>query len=399
MPAKARRPGGGIQVSQPAYNTRMACLPRLLRHSASMTVATPYCTLARIAVLAVALHTASVLAQAGRSDAQPLPNPILNPGAPWWFEGFVVQAPVGVHWASFSKDGKSAELGRKYDDERSAAIVIESVRFDDGILREDDLLRVTRRAESTPSEPQAMKLLDYAQQASTPKGVLCVRALARFDDRRSRYETPGTLVVHSRRCVRPDRPEIVVTLRFAERIAQPDAAATLTDAAEEFFSGLRFVPPASPALAQARTAIGNERGQEAIGLLQPAADDGDTEAALFLGTVYLYGSGIDADYAAARKYLELAAQDGRRDALYNLGAIYDKAIGVPRDAQQALKWFGLAADQRDAQAQLNLALLHLHGDGVPRDFPAAEQWLRRAAGNGSKRAQGILASGRWKPPE
>ncbi|MCW5621294.1 MAG: sel1 repeat family protein [Burkholderiales bacterium] len=364
-----------------------------------MTIPVPCRMLAGIVAVALALHAASALAQTGSGGSEPLPNPVLNPGSPWWFEGFVVQAPAGEDWASFSKDGRSAELGRKYDDGCSAAIVIDSMRFDDGILREDDLLRVTRRAESTPSEPRSMKLLDYAQHASTPKGVLCVDASARFDDQRSQYDAPGTLVVYSRRCVRPDRPEIVVALRFAERIAQPDAAATLADAATAFFASLRFVPPPSPVLAQARTAIGNERGQEAIDLLQPAADEGDTEAALFLGTAYLYGSGIAADYDAARKYLELAAQDGRRDALYNLGAIYDKAIGVPRDAQQALKWFGLAADQRDAQAQLNLALLHLHGDGVLTDFRTAEQWLRRAAGNGSKRAQGILASGRWKPPE
>jgi len=354
----------------------------------------------RLAVLAAILCAGSALAQqTGKPAEEPLPNPILNPGAPWWFESFVVRAPQGEDWASFSKDAKSAELGKKYDDGRTAAIVIDTVRFDDSILREDDLLRVTRRAESAPPEPRAMKLLDYRQDASTPKGVLCVRATARFDDRRAQYDAPGTLIIESRRCVRPDRPETVVTLRFAERIAQPDAQAGLTADAERFFDGLRFVPPASPVIASARNAIGNERGQEAVDLLKPAADDGDTEAAMFLGTVYLYGTGIAADYDAARRYLETAAQDGRRDALYNLGSIYDKAIGVARDPGQAIKWFGLATDQRDAQAQLNLALFHLRGDGVDQDSKAARDWLERAAGNGNKRAKGILASGRVEQPK
>ena len=347
--------------------------------------------------LVAALFAASALAQQpGKRDEEPLPNPILHPGAPWWFESFVVQAPDGEDWASFIKDARSAELGKKYDDGRTAAILIDSVRFDADIQRADALLRVTRRAETAPPEASTMTLVDYRQEASSPKGVLCVRATARFDDRRARYDGPGTLVVESRRCVLPDRPEIVATLRFAERIPAPDAQPALGDVAEHFLASLRFVPPASAAVVQARNAIGNERGQEAIDLLQPAAEDGDTEAAMFLGTVYLYGTGIAPDYDAARKYLEMAAQDGRRDALYNLGSIHDKAIGVPRDAKLAMRWFGLAADQRDAQAQLNLALFHLHGDGVPRDLQAAREWLERAAGNGNKRARGILASDRLR---
>jgi TPR repeat protein len=357
--------------------------------------------LPRSALVILCLCASIALAQqpARKKDEEPLPNPILHPAAPWWFESFVVQAPPGEDWASFTKDGKSAELGKKYDDGRTAAIVIESVRFDDNILREEDLLRVARRAESAPPEARTMKLLDYSQEASTPKGTLCVRGTARFDDRRAQYDVPGTLIIHSRRCVRPDRPEIVATLRFAERTPQTDAQPGLTDIAEQFLGSLRFVPPASAAVAQARNSIGNERGQEAVDLLKPAADEGDTEAAMFLGTVYLYGTGIAPDYESARKYLEMAARDGRRDALYNLGTIYDKAIGVARDTREAIKWFGLAADQRDPQAQLNIALLHLHGDGVDKDLKTSEAWLKRSAGNGNKRAQGILAGGRLKQPD
>lgn len=354
----------------------------------------------RIALLAAALCASAAPAQdtGGRAE-EPLANPVLNPGTPWWFESFVVLMPEGEDWASFSKNSMSAELGRKYEDGRSVAIVIDTARFDRGIVRTEDLLRATRRAETVPAEPRGMKLLDYSQEASTPKGVLCVRATARFEDRRARYDQPGTLVIASRRCVRPDRPEMVVTLRFAERIALADAQPGLAAAAERFLESLRFIAPASPAVAQARISIGNERGQEALDLLRPAADEGDTEAAMLLGTVYLYGNGIQPDYDAARRYLEMAAKDGRRDALYNLGSIHDKAIGVPRDTRQAIRWFSLAADQRDAQAQLNLALFHLHGDGMERDLGAARQWLERAAGNGNKRARGILASGRLGQPD
>jgi hypothetical protein len=274
--------------------------------------------------------------------------------------------------------------------------VVEGRVFADSILRAEDLLELTRREQSALPDPGAMALLDYAQEAFTPKGVLCVRSSARFDDRRPQYAQRGVLVVRGLSCARPDRPEMVVSLRFAERFAGVDGEPQLTPLADAFLGSLRFVPPGGALLAQARDAVGNKHGAQAVNLLRPAADEGDAEAALFLGNIYLYGSGVPEDFGAARRYLEVAARQGRVDALYNLGSIYDKAIGVPRDPQQAMRWFGLAADQRDPQAQLNLALFYLRGDGVEKDVERAEQWLRRAAGDGSKRAQGILASGRYK---
>ena len=348
----------------------------------------------RLALAAAALCAGAALAQP--RTAEPLPNPILAPGAPWAFDGFLVEAPGEAGWASLSKDAKSAELGRKYDNGNSAAAVVDTRRFQDSILRAEDLLAITRRGQAAPPEPGAMRLLDYAQEAITPKGALCVRSIARFEDRRAQYAQPGVLLVRALSCARPDRPEIVVNLRFAERMAGSGDQPGLTTLAEAFLASLRFVAPGGALLAQAREAVGSKRAQAAVELLAPAADAGDGEAALFLGNIYLYGSGVPADPQAARKYLDRAAREGRIDALYNLGAMYDKAIGVPRDAPQAMEWFTRAADQRDAQAQLNLALLYLSGEGVEKDLKRAEEWLRWAAGNGSKRAQGILASGRYK---
>ncbi|HZP89003.1 MAG TPA: tetratricopeptide repeat protein [Burkholderiales bacterium] len=330
-----------------------------------------------------------------KPSEEPLPNPILAPGAPWAFDGFIVNAPSGEDWASFSKDMRSAELGKKFDDGHSAAVVIVSRRYDDSIGNEKQLLAIVRREESAPPEPKFMKLMDFADEAYSPKGALCARSKARFEDRRPQYSAPGTLAIRSITCARPDRPEIVVALRFAERFTEDDGP-KLGELAEQFLDGLRFVVPAGALIARARDAVGNKRTEEAVATLAPAAAQGDSEAALFLGNIYLYGSGVGQDLDAARKYLELAARDGRRDALYNLGAIYDKGIGVERNVQEAIKWFTRAADQRDAQAQLNLALFYMHGDGVPKDLRTAEEWLRRAAGNGNKRAAGMLASGRFK---
>jgi TPR repeat protein len=338
-----------------------------------------------------------LLLAAGATAAQPRggdgePNPIQVPGANWHFDAFVVTIPDGEDWASFSKSARSAELGKKFADGRTAAVVVESTRYEQSLLREEDLLRVVRRQQATPADPASMRLTTYTQEAITPKGVLCARTQARFEDRRPQYPVPGALVVAGLSCARPDRPEVLVSLRFAERFDGAEASPALTEPAQRFLASLRFLPPPGAAITEARNAVGNKRSDEAVALLRPAADEGDTQAALFLGNLYLYGTGIESDPAAARRYLEIAAQSGHPDALYNLGAIYDKAIGVVRDVPAAMQWFARAADQRDPQAQLNLAIFHLRGDGVPKDAKLAEQWLRRAAGNGSARARGMLAT-------
>src|SRR5262249_35893856 len=191
-------------------------------------------------------------------------------------------------------------------------------------------------------------------------------------------------------------PDVVVTLSYAQRAALSDWTAEAKESAQMFADSLRFLPSNPKVVEEAGLIVRGETPQDAVGLLAPLAQEGDVEAAVFLGNLYLYGRKMGADYEAARKWLEIGAKDGRADAMYNLGAMYDKAVGMPRDVATAIKWFTLAADQRDAPAQLNIALLYLNGDGVPKDIATAELWLKRAAGNGSKRAEGILAHGKYK---
>ena len=350
-----------------------------------MTLRSLLCT-----ALAVTITAFAPGARAASDPAADQPNPILVPGAPWYFEGFVVEVPDGEDWASFSKSLTAAELGRKFSDGRTAAVVVETKQFDDTVVKAEDLLRVTRRLHAAAPDPAAMKLASFEQDAVTPKGVLCAQSVARFEDRRPQYEAPGALVVRSLSCVRPDRPDRLVSLRFAERFAGVDGAPALTAQADRFLASLRFLPPDGATVSTARGAIANRRSKDALDLLQPAAEQGDVEAQLFLANLYLSGTGVEPDPALARTWYEAAARTGNRDALFNLGAIYDKAIGVQRDPAEALKWFTRAADQRDPKAQLNLAIFHMKGDGVPKDQAVAEQWLRRAAANGSTRATNML---------
>ncbi len=329
------------------------------------------------------------------AQTEPLPNPIQVPGAPWYFDSFIVDAPREEGWASFSKDGKSAELGKKYADGHTAAAIVEARKLQEPVTSQDALLAIVKQTSAASPEP-GTRLVDYTTQIITPKGLLCARSAARFEDRREQFDQSGTLQVRGLTCVRPDRPEIVVGLRFAERTQAGALAPGADDVGEQFLGSLRFTPISFDLISQARSEVGKKNAVEAVRLLQPAAEEGDGEAALFLGNILLYGSGGAEDVQGARKWLEIAAGQGRIDAIYNLGAIYDKGLGVPRNPGEAIKWFTLAADQRDPTSQLNLALFYLKGDGVDKSLPTAELWLKRSANNGGKRAQGILASGAYK---
>ena len=109
------------------------------------------------------------------AQIEPLPNPIQAPGAPWYFDSFIVDAPREEGWASFSKDAKSAEMGKKYDDGHTAAAIVEAHKFQEPVAspgrsarhREADERRQPRAGH------QAGRLL--RQRFSRPRAC-CARA-------------------------------------------------------------------------------------------------------------------------------------------------------------------------------------------------------------------------------
>jgi len=86
------------------------------------------------------------------------------------------------------------------------------------------------------------------------------------------------------------------------------------------------------------------------------------------------------DFATAMKELTPLAQQGNADAQIFLGKMYMSGQGVPKDADLALKWFKAAADEGNAEGQFFLGAMYL----LPsKDIPQGLKWLRlfRAAGN------------------
>ena len=234
--------------------------------------------------------------------------------------------PTDAGWYSTAKDGHYADLAKDYASTK-AALVVETQKLEENVAGEQALLK-RLQSEQTALPDSGMKLLSYDAQAFAPKGVLCARFSVNFEDARANVSTPDVLAVRGVGCVRPDAPQVVVTLRYAQRRDVAEVLPELLQVGESFLDSLRFLASSSQQLYDARVAVRGDKPEQALELLKPLAEQGDVEAALFLGNIYLYGRGAEPDYALARRWLEHAARAGRSEALYNLGAMYDKAIGV-----------------------------------------------------------------------
>ncbi|MBV9303586.1 MAG: sel1 repeat family protein [Acidobacteriaceae bacterium] len=87
-------------------------------------------------------------------------------------------------------------------------------------------------------------------------------------------------------------------------------------------------------------------GFERIRLYKAASELGNVMAAFNLGEMYFHGKGIWKDYHEAFKWLSLAAEQGDFNAQMYLGTMYGRGdLGLPRDDVQAYMWFNLAAAQ------------------------------------------------------
>lgn len=122
-------------------------------------------------------------------------------------------------------------------------------------------------------------------------------------------------------------------------------------------------------------------------LLTKAAEHGSCSAAFTLGRLYLSGTTLPHDPAAAVRWLERAALGGDQHAQYRLGKLLLQGDEVPKDADGAVRWLTASAEQGSRYAQYALGKLFLLGKDVPEDRKAAWQWFQKAAEQGDQYAQ------------
>jgi TPR repeat protein len=123
----------------------------------------------------------------------------------------------------------------------------------------------------------------------------------------------------------------------------------------------------------------------------PLAEQGNADAQLYLGKMYMMGQGVIRDPDQAMKWLKASALQGNADAQFFVGSYY---LLPHRDIAQGVKWLRLSAEQGQQDAQLLLGKSYLQGDkDLPRDPVQAEMWLRLAAKNNLEFYQSELYAG------
>ena len=85
------------------------------------------------------------------------------------------------------------------------------------------------------------------------------------------------------------------------------------------------------------------------------------------------------DYVAALKEWRPLAEQGDADAQVELGFMYLSGQGVPQDDAEAARWYHLAAEQGNAQAQFLLGIIYGKGEGVTQNYVQAHMWFNLAA--------------------
>ncbi len=336
----------------------------------------------RIAVAAAAglvLALRAVAAQetppaAGGTPA--VPNPILDPGQRWAFDGFSIEPPQDRHWYSLAKTRSRAVLVRRTpggDEDSFATVVAE--RVEATMATPDAFLAAMRARRARAADATRVAAIRHEERLDSTD-PLCTRYRVQADEVVPWYLAARVTEVVGRACLHPQIDGLVIDAAYAVRAPFTSDTSTAFDIATRFLAGLRVLPaPVAQSDAQAIAA---------------AARAGDPTAAYRLGAMYERGRGVEADAGEAERWYREAAQRGEADALYNLGAMLERGAGRPRDVRDAVAWFRRASDQRDAQAQLNLGLIYYRGEGVERDLPQARAFLQLAALNGNARAKELL---------
>lgn len=339
-------------------------------------------------ILMIALAGLLLPTFAGAQNQAPLLNPIANPGAPWPFVGFVVNAPGLDDLYSQVRTGETAAIGKEvFKPERTWGFVVLTLRPGRAFTSSRALSEHMRAQRETGLDPKRLTKLAHEEQPFEHRGQPCSRYMIRAIDRGPKSNESILMQFRGLTCVHPDQSDRLADIAYSERGGEGTMSDVLTTAGGRFLDSLRFLPLKAPpalrdALAIARS--GNVVG--ALALLKPLAESGDTRAAAELGLTLVEGRGVPADPEAGRKWLEAATKDGWIDALYTLGVMQDKGLGVPRDPIAAAKWWLLAADQRDPQAQFNLGVYAWNAENARRDVKAACAWWERAAANGHRGA-------------
>lgn len=134
---------------------------------------------------------------------------------------------------------------------------------------------------------------------------------------------------------------------------------------------------------------------------RPLAEQGDSNARVNLGNLYMRGLGVPQSYQDALHWYRLAAQQGNMTGQGKMALIYYHGLGVEPNHAEAIRWFTKAAHQGDPESAIILGALYASGDGAPLNRIQAYLWYSVAADRGKKQAmdERISLAGEMTPGE
>jgi TPR repeat protein len=127
--------------------------------------------------------------------------------------------------------------------------------------------------------------------------------------------------------------------------------------------------------------------EKAYKYIKQAADQGDYDAQIQLGTMYANGRGIDKSYELAIEWCSKAASS-TDSAKVTLGEMYHTADEGVQNFSKALEWYGKVTQDGENKhfALRGIGLLFEHGDGVEQDFKEAFNFYSLSANDANKAA-------------
>ena len=126
---------------------------------------------------------------------------------------------------------------------------------------------------------------------------------------------------------------------------------------------------------------------EKLKLATEMAENGNIEAAAFLGNEYYFGwNELEQDLEKALKFLTLASEGGDAMSQFLLGFMYGSGRGVERNSDKAFEWFLKAAEQGVPEAMYNVARFLLLSPDAEKQAEG-KQWMIRSANAGYDAAQ------------
>ena len=124
--------------------------------------------------------------------------------------------------------------------------------------------------------------------------------------------------------------------------------------------------------------------------LAKSTNQGNMDAQLYLGLLYLEGQGVPQDDDIAFAWIRKSAEQEHELAYYDLGMMYLNGRGVPQNDKEAAAWFLKGARLMELDATYQLGVMYLEGRGVGQDDKEACFWIRWAAQWGNREAQVLL---------